>query len=142
MALAVRIAVIAAVGLGWWGPVLAEEGADAARSLANDRARVETAMSLVTLGEAEQDGQMLAVAATLLAGVGPVAVPKGTGADGGTEFVDLDQLISAAAERGADTTRAIAAKGRGQRAERNYCALGYWSQTCDYNGYCRWEYIC
>lgn len=131
--------IVAVTGIA--GAALADDATDVARKLADDRAKVETAMSLIALGEAEQDGQMLAVAARLLAGVGPVARPGKSGAGSEPEFVNVEALIEAAGGFGGDTARAVRAAST-PAAKPRYCALGYWSQTCDYNGYCTWQYVC
>lgn len=131
------LVLAATIGLGLTGATQADDAADWAQKLANDRAKVETAMSLIALGEAEDDGQMLAVAARLLAGVGPVALPGESGAE--PEFVDLEALIGSAGRSGGDTQRARTALSTPRAAPR---CLGYWREVCDYNGYCRWEYIC
>jgi hypothetical protein len=134
-----RLVLAALIGFGVLGTAQAEDAAEWAQKLANDRARVETAMSLVTLGEAENDGQMLAVAAKLLADVGPVALPGKTGADGTPEFIDLEALIGTAGRNGGDVGRARTAMSVAKPAPR---CLGYWREVCDYNNYCRWEYVC
>lgn len=132
-----KIVLAALIGLGVFGAAQADDAAEWAQKLANDRAKVETAMNLIALGEAEDDGQMLAVAARLLADVGPVALRGTSGAE--PQYVDLEVLIGTAGRNGGDTQRARTAMSS-PRAEPR--CLGYWREVCDYNGYCRWEYIC
>jgi|GEM_PF-4838875 len=107
------------------------------------RTRVQTAANLAMIAEAEQDGQMMAVAAKLMSSAGRVAKPGKPAADGKPEFFDLKAMLSTAGGLGADTGKATEALAMSKPLPaKDYCAIGYWRETCDYNNYCRWEYVC
>jgi hypothetical protein len=95
------------------------------------------------LADIEKDGQMLAVAAKLLKGVGPVAIPKQAAGEGKPEFYDVNSLLKKAEEMGGDVGQAQAMMAQpSPKPQADYCAIGYWRESCDYNNYCRWEYVC
>ncbi len=135
--IAAIVASIAAV------PVVVAEEAMEPEQLANIRVRVETAAHLAAIAETEKDGQMMIMAAKLMSTVGKVARPGKTTADGKPEFFDLKAMLSTANGFGADTGKAAESIAMSKPLPAmDYCAIGYWRESCDYNGYCRWEYVC
>lgn len=111
---------------------------------ANLRMRVETGTALAAIAEYEKDGEMMLVAARLLATVGPVEQRGKKKADGKPEFYDIKQMIETAKSLGAkpDEKTANIQMSPKSGMVASYCAIGAWIHTCDYSGYCRWEYQC
>lgn len=111
---------------------------------ANLRMRVETGTALAVIAEHEKDGEMMLVAAKLLSTVGPVELRGKKRADGKPEHYDIKKMVEAAISMGAkpDATAAKLEMSPKAGMVASYCALGAWIQTCDYQGYCRWEYQC
>lgn len=111
---------------------------------ANLRMRVETGTALAVIAEHEKDGEMMLVAAKLLATVGPVELRGKKKADGKPEHYDIKKMVEAAKSMGAKPDEKAAKLEMSPKAGMvaSYCALGAWIQTCDYQGYCRWEYQC
>lgn len=111
---------------------------------ANLRMRVETGTALAVIAEHEKDGEMMLVAAKLLSTVGPVELRGRKKADGKPERYDIKKMVEAAKSMGAKPDAKAAKLEMSPKAGMvaSYCALGAWIQTCDYQGYCRWEYQC
>lgn len=111
---------------------------------ANLRMRVETGTALAIIAEHEKDGEMMLVAAKLLSTVGPVELRGKKKADGKPEHYDIKKMVEAAKSMGAKPDEKAAKLEMSPKAGMvaSYCALGAWIQTCDYQGYCRWEYQC
>ncbi|MFZ5672834.1 MAG: hypothetical protein ACOZAM_07710 [Pseudomonadota bacterium] len=111
---------------------------------ANLRMRVETGTALATIAEHEKDGEMLLVAARLLSTVGPVEQRGKKTSDGKPEFYDIKKMVETAKSMGARPDEKSANVQMSPKAGMvaSYCAIGAWIQTCDYQGYCRWEYQC
>jgi len=111
---------------------------------ANLRMRVETGTALATIAEHEKDGEMMLVAAKLLSTVGPVEQPGKKKSDGKAEFYDIKKMVETAKSMGAKPDEQAAKLQMSPKAGMvaSYCAIGAWIHTCDYQGYCRWEYQC
>ena len=111
---------------------------------ANLRMRVETGTALAAIAEHEKDGDMMLVAAKLLSTVGPVEQRGKKKADGKAEFYDIKKMVEAAKSMGAKPDEKAANIQMSPKAGMvaSYCAIGAWIHTCDYQGYCRWEYQC
>lgn len=100
------------------------------------RARVETAVALAEIAEADGDGDALLVAAKMLAGAGKVA-KRDRNASGTPTFYSVGDLAAAAKSLGADGSKAdeIAAA---EATDRGYC---YWEFQCG-TFECGWVYLC
>lgn len=111
---------------------------------ANLRMRVETGTALAAIAEHEKDGEMMLVAAKLLSTVGPVERRGKKKSDGKPEHYDIKKMVEAAKSMGAKPDEKAAKLEMSPKSGMvaSYCALGAWIQTCDYQGYCRWEYQC
>ena len=111
------------------------------QQLADARARVEVAATLAAIGKAENDGDMLLVAAKLLAKAGgPVAVPGEPLKEGKPTAFDIKGLLAQAKAAGANTDAAEKAAMSMQAPSASYC---YWYYSCDsYATNCQWLYIC
>lgn len=101
------------------------------------KARVQTAVALAEIAEAEGDGDALLVAARLLASAGPVAK---RGENGDTPALySVEDLAAAAKALGADAAKADAvAETARAPLEPSYC---YWEYKCNTFD-CAWVYIC
>ena len=102
------------------------------------RKKVETAVALAEIAEAEGDGEGLLVAARLLAGVGKVERRDSKGAE--PSFYSVGDLTAAAKSLGVDAARADAISSP-EAMEPNYC---YWDFECLGSGTfeCGWIYAC
>lgn len=132
------LALVGATSLALAGETMSPE------KFANLRMRVETGTALAAIAEHEKDGEMLLVAARLLSTVGPVEQRGKKGSDGKPEFYDIKKMVEAAKAMGAKPDEKAANIQMSTKAGMvaSYCAIGAWIQTCDYQGYCRWEYQC
>lgn len=120
---------------------LVRAGDSSPEQLADARSRVAAAATLAAIGKAENDGDMLAVAAKLLAKAGgPVAIPGEPLKDGKPTAFDLKGLLAQAKAAGADTSSAEKAAMSMPSTAASYC---YWYYSCDtYATSCTWLYIC
>lgn len=102
------------------------------------RKKVETAVALAELAEAEGDGEGLLVAARLLASVGNVERRDSRGEK--PTFYSVGDLAAAAKALGVDASRADAVVSHDSAAP-NYC---YWDYECLGSGTfeCGWIYVC
>lgn len=132
------LALVGATSLALAGETMSPE------KFANLRMRVETGTALATIAEHEKDGEMMLVAAKLLSTVGPVEQRGKKTSDGKPEFYDIKKMVEAAKAMGAKPDEKAANIQMSPKAGMvaSYCAIGAWIQTCDYQGYCRWEYQC
>ena len=132
------LALVGATSLALAGETMSPE------KFANLRMRVETGTALATIAEHEKDGEMMLVAAKLLSTVGPVEQRGKKTADGKPEFYDIKKMVEAAKAMCAKPDEKAANIQMSPKAGMvaSYCAIGAWIQTCDYQGYCRWEYQC
>ncbi|MGE0242260.1 MAG: hypothetical protein AB7S59_26355, partial [Parvibaculaceae bacterium] len=135
------LAVIAATALA---PLALAGEAMSPEKFANLRMRVETATALAAIAEHEKDGDMMLVAAKLLSTVGPVEKRGQKTADGKAEHYDVKKMVEQARSMGAKPDEKSAKLAMSPKAGMvaSYCAIGAWIHTCDYSGYCRWEYQC
>jgi hypothetical protein len=101
----------------------------------------KTAASIAASGKAENDGDMLLVAAKLLTKAGgPVAVPGEPLKEGKPTAFDIKGLLAQAKAAGANTDAAEKAAMSMQAPSASYC---YWYYSCDsYATNCQWLYIC
>lgn len=134
-----KLLLVAAVAVT---PGAAAAAGLSAEELAALRLRVQTAANLAMIAETEKDGEMMVMAAKLMSSAGKVARPGKTAADGKPEFFDVKALLNSASGLGADTAKAETMAMSKPIPAMDYCAIGYWRETCDYNNYCRWEYVC
>ena len=101
------------------------------------RTKVQTAVTLAEIAEAEGDGDALLVAARLLSSVGAVA-RRGAGAENPALY-SVPQMATAAKALGADGAKADALATTATGASPTSC---YWYYNCDSNNNCVWQYIC
>jgi hypothetical protein len=120
---------------------LARAGDMSPEQMADARARVSAAATLAAIGKAENDGDMLIVAAKLLAKAGaPVAIPGEPLKDGKPTAYSLKGLLDQAKAAGADTGPAEKAA---MSMPSHVSASCYWYYSCDtYATSCTWLYIC
>lgn len=104
------------------------------------RTKVQTAVTLAEIAEAEGDGDALLVAARLLSSVGAVA-KRGAGADSPALY-SVPQMATAAKALGADSAKADALATTATGATTASPTSCYWYYNCDSNNYCVWQYIC
>lgn len=102
------------------------------------RKKIETAVALAEIAEAEGDGEGLLVAAKLLASIGKVERRDSKGAE--PTFYSVGDLTAAAKSLGVDGARADAISSP-EAMEPNYC---YWDYECLGSGTfeCGWIYAC
>lgn len=105
------------------------------------RAKIETAVKLWEIAEAEGDGEAMLVAGRLLAGVGPVERRDSTGEE--PKFYSVGDIAGAAKALGVDASKAdaLASSETAGTTERGYC---YWDYECLGSGTfeCGWIYVC
>lgn len=111
------------------------------QELADARARVAAAATLAAIGRAEKDGDMLLVAAKLLAKAGgAVAIPGEPLRDGKPTTYNLKGLLEASKALGVDAGKA---DSEAKSILRPLTATCYWHYSCDgYQTSCQWMYIC
>lgn len=101
------------------------------------RNKVQTAVALAQIAEAEGDGEAMLVAARLLASVGPVAKRGDTGES--PELYSVGDIAAAAKALGADAGAADQlSTSQSSETTPTYC---YWKYTCGYFD-CDWIYVC
>lgn len=105
------------------------------------RVKVQTAVALWEIAEAEGDGEAMLVAGRLLAGVGPVERRDSTGDE--PQFYSVGDIAGAAKALGVDAARAdaLVSSANAATTERGYC---YWDYECLGSGTfeCGWIYVC
>lgn len=99
------------------------------------RKKVETAVALAEIAEAEGDGDAMLVAAKLLSGVGRVEKRGEQGAE--PTYYSVGDVAAAAKALGADADKADAV-ANSATTEREIC---YWDYECG-TFECGWLYIC
>jgi hypothetical protein len=103
------------------------------------RTKVQTAVALAEIAEAEGDADALLVAARMLSSIGPVA-KKGEALGDKPTLYSHQEMASTAKQMGADATKADAvATMSTAETEPTYC---YWYYNCDSWNNCQWQYIC
>ena len=100
------------------------------------RKKVETAVALAELAEAEGDGEGLLVAARMLSNLGKVA-KRDNGDNAEPTFYSVGDLAAAAKAMGVDAAKADAVMSHDSAAP-NYC---YWDYECG-TFECGWIYVC
>jgi hypothetical protein len=104
------------------------------------RGKVQTAVSLAEIAEAEGDAEAMLVAVRMLASVGPVA-KRGESGDSPVLY-SVGDLATAAEALGADAAavEALRASATSSTTETQptYC---YWDYTCNTFD-CAWVYVC
>lgn len=101
--------------------------------------KVQTAVALAEIAEAEGDGEALLVAGRLIASVGAVAKRGETDGDKPVLYSVAD-IAAAAKALGADNGRAdaLAMQSTADQAQPTYC---YWQYVCG-KFECSWVYNC
>jgi hypothetical protein len=107
---------------------------------ADARTKVQTAVSLAMIAEAEKDGDALLVAAKMLSTAGPVAKPGGEVKDGNPTMFDVGELVMSAKEFGADAAKADEVAKMVEPAGTTARGEGYWYYSCDSYNNCQWIY--
>lgn len=122
-----------------WSPLYALDMTP--QQLADARARVAAAATLAAIGRAEKDGDMLLVAAKLLAkAAGAVAIPGEPLKDGKPTTYNLKGLLEESKALGVDAGKA---DREAVSILRPVSASCYWHYSCDsYETSCQWMYIC
>lgn len=102
----------------------------------NARGKLQTAVALAEIAEAEQDGEAMLVAARLLSSLGTVA-KRDQPEDGETVYYSVKELADMAKGFGADGDRAEALMSTPEE-QRSIC---YWEFKCGTFD-CDWIYNC
>lgn len=105
------------------------------------RMKVQTAVALWEIAEAEGDGEAMLVAGRLLSSVGPVERRDSTGDK--PQFYSVGDIAAAAKALGVEAGKAdaLATSANAATSERGYC---YWDYECLGSGTfeCGWIYVC
>lgn len=111
------------------------------QELADARARVAAAATLAAIGRAEKDGDMLLVAARLLAKAGgAVAIPGAPLSEGKPTTYSLKGLLEESKSLGVDAGKADQEAIFMTPVVNANC---FWHYSCDrYETSCQWMYIC
>lgn len=103
--------------------------------------KVQTAVALWEIAEAEGDGEAMLVAGRLLSAVGPVERRDSTGDK--PQFYSVGDIAAAAKALGVEAGKAdaLASSANAETSERGYC---YWDYECLGSGTfeCGWIYVC
>lgn len=105
------------------------------------RVKVQTAVALWEIAEAEGDGEAMLVAGRLLSAVGPVERRDSAGDK--PQFYSVGDIAAAARALGVEAGKAdaLASSANAETSERGYC---YWDYECLGSGTfeCGWIYVC